>query len=265
VTTRIIAAVVGLLVLIPALWFGGTVAVDVIAVLALLVSVDEYARMAVPTDRLAAMGWIGAWVLVIGAGALVVGDAAALHLGVLSVVASMMFVAARPGPDLGVASDRLGRLVLGIMWLSLLIALPLLRRQPDGLSWLTLALVIPWLGDTGAYFAGRAFGKTPLHRRVSPKKTVEGMVGGLVATVAGVFVMRAMALPDLSPVTCVLLGTTLGCAGVLGDLAESLLKRSFDVKDSGWIMPGHGGLLDRIDSVLFVGPLLYVYTVYGGP
>ena len=80
-------------------------------------------------------------------------------------------------------------------------------------------------------------------------------------TAAGVFVVRAVGLPSLTPVDAVVIGVVLGTAGVLGDLAESMLKRAFDVKDSGWIMPGHGGLLERVDSVLFIAPLLYGYAV----
>ena len=79
--------------------------------------------------------------------------------------------------------------------------------------------------------------------------------------VVGVFGVRALGLPQLTPLDCVALGIVMTAAGVVGDLSESMLKRAFDVKDSGWLMPGHGGLLDRIDSVLFVAPLVYVYAM----
>ena len=87
-------------------------------------------------------------------------------------------------------------------------------------------------------------------------------VGGVILATAGTFVLRAVGLPELSVVDCLILGPVLCLSGVIGDLSESMLKRSFEVKDSGWIMPGHGGLLDRIDSVLFVAPMLYGWVAF---
>jgi phosphatidate cytidylyltransferase len=139
--------------------------------------------------------------------------------------------------------------------------IPLLRRLDDGLAWVFLLLALAWLCDTGGYFAGRFFGRRKLYERVSPKKTWEGFFGGIILTTVGVFVLRATALPALSAVDAAIIGVGLGTVGVVGDLAESMLKRAFNVKDSGWIMPGHGGLLDRVDSVLFIAPLLYGYAV----
>jgi phosphatidate cytidylyltransferase len=132
----------------------------------------------------------------------------------------------------------------------------------QGVTWIFLALAIPWLGDTGAYFAGRAFGKHKLYELISPKKTIEGYVGGIITATIGVFVIRSLSLSVLSPLDCVLIGLGIGTLAVIGDLAESLLKRAFGVKDSGKIMPGHGGLLDRIDSLLFVLPPLYGYALW---
>ena len=120
-----------------------------------------------------------------------------------------------------------------------------------------------------AYFAGRAFGRRKLYPLVSPKKTWEGFFGGLAGSVIGLLIVRLVGLSwqwtDLTPFDCVVLGVVLGSAAVAGDLSESLMKRAYGVKDSGWIMPGHGGLLDRIDSVLFVAPLLvgYLHLVKG--
>jgi phosphatidate cytidylyltransferase len=97
---------------------------------------------------------------------------------------------------------------------------------------------------------------------VSPKKTWEGAFGGITLATVGTFVVRTVGLPQLSVVDCLVLGPLLCVAGIVGDLAESMLKRSFGVKDSGWVMPGHGGLLDRIDSVLFVAPVLLAWVTW---
>jgi phosphatidate cytidylyltransferase len=116
-----------------------------------------------------------------------------------------------------------------------------------------------WLCDSVAYFAGRAFGKHKLFPRVSPNKTWEGAVAGFVAAVAGFIACRELLLPYLALRDAVVCGAIIGIFGQIGDLAESLLKRDAGVKDSSTLIPGHGGVLDRFDSLLFVAPLLFFY------
>ncbi len=263
---RVLAAVVGLLVILPAILWGGEIAVEVIVLLAMWVGFDEWSRMAFPEDQPAAFGWLvltgtalyatPLYLAPLFPGSEVVG----LSVAVVA-LATFGFAVARPGPSLKRGLERLGLYFVGLLWIAgLLVFLPLLRRLDQGLVWVFLVLVIPWAGDTGAYFAGRALGRHKLAPRISPKKTWEGFFGGLVAAVAGVFVVRIFA-PSLTVLDCLVLGVGLGSAAVLGDLAESLLKRALEVKDSGWILPGHGGILDRIDSLLFVAPLLYAYAI----
>ncbi|MCB9675420.1 MAG: CDP-archaeol synthase [Alphaproteobacteria bacterium] len=257
--TRLIAGLTGLAILLPAVIWGGLIAVHVIVSLSLLICVYEYASMAFPDDRNAAMGWLALGVGTHYAGLVWLAEKHATMMALFG-VATLIFVTLRPGEDLHRATDRAGRYLLGVTWVGLLVFLVLLRALPDGLAWCFVALGISWLGDTGAYFAGRSFGSRKLYERISPNKTVEGMVGGVITATIGVFVITAIGLPSANPVDCLILGV-FGCiGGVLGDLAESMVKRTFDVKDAGNIMPGHGGLLDRIDSVLFVGALVYGYA-----
>ncbi len=136
-----------------------------------------------------------------------------------------------------------------------------LRVGPAGLQWVISALVITWANDTCAYFAGRLFGRHKLHPAVSPNKTWEGFAGGVVGSVAGMFITRWVAFPALTPVDCLALGLLGAVLGPLGDLCESLLKRAHGVKDSGTLIPGHGGLLDRVDALLFNAPAVYLYVV----
>ncbi len=260
--TRILAAVVGLGLLIPTVVYGGVHAIDVWVGIGLVLCLDEYSRMAFPGDHRVALVW-----LLTGAGGIVTallagGPDAAVGAVCLVVPATMGFVTLRPGERLQSGADALGRYVLGMSWIGLLGTLALLRRLDGGLGWVFLVLAISWCGDTGGYFAGRFFGRRKLYPRVSPKKTWEGVAGGLGLATLGAFAIRETMLPVLTPLDCVILGLGLAGAAVLGDLSESLLKRAYEVKDSGWIMPGHGGLLDRIDSVLFVAPLLYGYAVF---
>lgn len=135
------------------------------------------------------------------------------------------------------------------------------RHRWEGTLLVLLPLGVTWAGDTAAFFVGRSIGKTPLAPRVSPGKTVEGGIGGLVASVAaGVaagFVLDDFGTVPLSPLAGGLIGLVLGAAAQVGDLAESVLKREAGVKDSGAILPGHGGVLDRLDALFFTLPLAY--------
>lgn len=132
-----------------------------------------------------------------------------------------------------------------------------------GIWWMVLALMGTWICDTGAYLVGIKFGRHKLAPALSPKKSWEGAVGGLVASVAFVapYATLVLALPWGKGI---LLGVLLVIAATVGDLAESAIKRQFGVKDSGNLIPGHGGMLDRIDSLLFVVPLVYYWALYMG-
>jgi phosphatidate cytidylyltransferase len=137
-------------------------------------------------------------------------------------------------------------------------ALALVRDfDPTG-AWVLLTMALAWGSDTSAYFVGRKYGKTKLAPRISPKKTLEGSAGGLAASVFGALVMSFF-LPGLEALDAVALGVLAGAAGQAGDLLMSVLKRSSGVKDSGGILPGHGGILDRVDALAFTGPATWAY------
>jgi phosphatidate cytidylyltransferase len=129
-------------------------------------------------------------------------------------------------------------------------------------DWIFLVLVIVMSGDTAAYYVGCNLGRRKLYPLVSPNKSVEGAIGGLFGSLAGTFVARFTFFPELSVVDCFATALLLGSLGQVGDLFESLLKRSFGVKDSGTIVPGHGGILDRLDSILFAVPAAYYYALF---
>ncbi len=155
--------------------------------------------------------------------------------------------------------------VVTLSWLycGLLVASLVGLRLRFGVGWVILSFVVTWLNDTFAYFAGHAFGKHKLFERISPKKTWEGFAGGAVGSVVGALVARWLLLGnELTPSSAVVVGLGAAVLGPLGDLAESMVKRAAGVKDSSRIIPGHGGLLDRIDALLFVAPWVYVCAVY---
>jgi len=165
--------------------------------------------------------------------------------------------------DIKKAATEGALLLMGFLYVPFLLGhLLLLRGLPHGISWIFLILVIVMLGDTCAFYVGCNFGRRKLYPAVSPNKSVEGAVGGLAGSIAGAFVARAAFFPTLAVIDCLATALLLGVLGQLGDLFESLLKRSFGVKDSGVIVPGHGGILDRLDSILFAAPAAFYYAVY---
>jgi phosphatidate cytidylyltransferase len=140
-----------------------------------------------------------------------------------------------------------------------------LRTQPpieQGAWRLTLLLVVQVLSDSFAFFVGHAVGRRRLAPGISPGKSVEGAVGGLVGGVLGALAVRSIGLPGLPALHAAGLGVAVAGLGIVGDLDESLLKRWAGVKDSGRLFPGHGGMLDRLDSLLFGAPVLYYYFQY---
>jgi phosphatidate cytidylyltransferase len=155
--------------------------------------------------------------------------------------------------------------VLSWVWCGLLIAVLVGVRRFD-VAWVIMAFVVTWANDTAAYFTGHAIGRHKLLERISPKKTWEGFAGGIGGSVVGALVVRWLLLPGALGIgTAVLVGLGASVLGPLGDLAESMVKRAAGVKDSGRTIPGHGGLLDRIDALLFVAPWVYVCAGYLTP
>lgn len=137
------------------------------------------------------------------------------------------------------------------------------KARPDG-DWVLLAMTTSWFADTGAYFTGRALGGPKIYPALSPKKTLSGSVGGLVAALGAGVLAKLWYMPQLSWAQAVALCAVGGVMGQVGDFAESLLKRSFGVKDSGRLLPGHGGVLDRVDALMFVSATFFFYvTVFG--
>ncbi len=205
---------------------------------------------------------------------------AILSVQVAFVVLSGLFVL-RPGTDLALAFRTLASLVFGIIWIAPgLICICRLRDLGDadnvhalvtaaqlpaaGSCFIMAAMTTTWANDTCAYFAGRFLGKHKMAGLISPKKTWEGFVGGAIGAPLFLLAGRAIAPAVFAPLTTVdiiVLSMPVALLGPVGDLAESLWKRAYDVKDSGNLIPGHGGMLDRIDAVFFVTPWVLGYFV----
>jgi phosphatidate cytidylyltransferase len=155
-----------------------------------------------------------------------------------------------------------GGVILGILYIPLLMShFILIRQTPSGSLWIFFILVLAFTGDIAAYYVGRALGKRKVLPEVSPGKTIEGTVGLVAGSIVGCLLFRQFFFPFVPLVHVVILGLVGSVIGQLGDLSESALKRSAGVKDSGTLLPGHGGILDRLDCLMFITPFVYYYRV----
>jgi phosphatidate cytidylyltransferase len=220
----------------------------------------ELYRMYFPAGALPACAWLGCAGGLAVVAAAPAGDAgAALGVGVLAVLIARLF-SGRPRegaiPEAAVA-------VLGMAYVAFLLShVAALRAGSHGVRWVFFLLLVTWAGDSAAYFVGSRFGRLRL-TEVSPGKTVEGTLGGLAAAIAAAYA-GWLFVPFSNPWDPFRLGLLLGVAAVLGDLVESLFKRGAGVKDSSALIPGHGGVLDKLDSFLFTGTaLLYYLSAFG--
>ena len=166
--------------------------------------------------------------------------------------------------DMATAAFRGFAMAMGPLFVAVPLTLVAIVRRdvPSGPSYVVMMLMFAWFADTGGYFAGRFLGKHKLYEAVSPKKTVEGAIGGLAGSVFGGLFAHFVYLPEIPLEHVVPLAIVASAFGQAGDLAESLVKRSTGVKDSGQIVPGHGGILDRVDALLFVSVVVYLYTIW---
>lgn len=156
--------------------------------------------------------------------------------------------------------------LLGLIYVSLTLGLLVVVQVSPmsrglGRQWVFFLLLVVWLGDTGAYYIGRVFGRHPLAPLISPKKTIEGTLGGLLGNLLASVLGKQILLSDAALLHLMVLALLMGVVSQIGDLAESALKRGAGVKDSSNLLPGHGGMLDRIDGVLFASPVMLGYIV----
>ncbi len=249
------------LILVPSRW-----PLAVFVAIVGIIGVAEYATMAFPAQR-------GERFLTIGLGSLLTVAACAqairvppapLWLGAalaLAIMAGLVWtLLARPDFERGLAD--LGLALVGILYVGFLLPhFIFLHGVPLGPRWVILVVAIGMAGDTGGYAVGHLMGRHKLMPRVSPGKTIEGSVGIMAGSLLAVAICKLLFLNDLGWTEGAVLAMVMGTIGQLGDLSESIMKRTFGAKESGWLFPGHGGVLDRIDSLLFPVAFLYYYIL----
>jgi len=263
--TRVITSIVGLLVLIAIIYFGNPLLFWLVVSSAIVIGLLEFYKIAqareFPVYLLPGvlLGWLLSLVPLVS---ILFADVSLTGFTLTLIVLALFLYALLTKRPLSESILALAVTLFGILYVSWLLShLVFIRGLPDG-EWLIFyLLLIVWSGDTGAYYAGSFFGKHKLAPVISPKKTIEGAIGGVASSLLASVIAKFTFLPLLSYPDCIMLALLIAVIAQLGDLCESMLKRSANVKDSGTILPGHGGILDRIDGVIFAAPLLYYYAI----
>jgi phosphatidate cytidylyltransferase len=257
--TRILSAAILLPILFGTVWYLPPVATLILAEIAAALAFMEYAALAAALGTPVPRVLSGAAVLAACAS---VGLATAateiVLLTAVITIGALLVGAGRPEPGVLArgAASLFPVLYIGLP-LGALAAVRLAGR--DAIALLAVGIIV---SDSGQYYSGRAFGRHLLAPAISPKKTVEGAIGGILFGGAAMVVGGLRVFPAASVLMLVLMAVAVVAVGIVGDLFESLLKRSAGVKDSSSLIPGHGGVLDRIDSWLFAGPVFYIFVRY---
>ena len=260
---RILTALVGIPALLAAIyagsyWFG--IVVGVIA----LVAAYEVGKLLESTGAKPVM------LAGLALGALILARPWFLYWDAIATIVFTATVLATPGLRGERPAERLAATVLMAAYPVWLLSFLILIREGAGIRvdssqalWLTVMLfVVIWAADTFAYYTGRLIGRTPFFPAVSPKKTWEGFFGGVVGAALAGALIKQLQLPFLGWTDTILIILICGVIGPVGDLAESRLKRSAAAKDSGSLLPGHGGMLDRFDAMIVCAPLVWLYLAY---
>ena len=258
---RIVTALWGIPILVAAIWFGEPWFTILIAISGVLAAFEFYKMVALSKVRpLTYLGLI--WVLLfILSPHFNYGFLKPLLL-TSGVVISLVWLLLRPQKEEAFSSWVWT--IAGIFYIGWLLSYLVELNLEGGRNWIFFALFTTFASDIAALFVGRALGRHRLAPRISPSKTWEGAIGGIFGAIA-VSLFFTLSTPLGLPLgygQAVLLGLLVSVFGQLGDLTESLLKRNMGVKDSGKLMPGHGGMLDRIDSVVFTGIVVYYYVLW---
>ena len=256
-------AIPGLIALIS---YGGRHLFAVVIAVVCLRALWEYYRMVLPTAGGGGRQGLLLWGYAIAAAVIGAAYLDALEwmcgLMILNLMGCALISIKRFRTD-ALILDAVFKQVLGVGYVAILLAcLVLIRNGSDGPAWIYWVLLVVFAGDTGAFYVGTYWGRHKLAPAVSPGKTIEGAVGGLAFNLAVGSLFKYLVMPAPSWGPSLLLFISMGAAGQVGDLFESQIKRSCNIKDSGSLLPGHGGLLDRIDALLFAAPVAYFFKEY---
>jgi len=255
--TRIISSIVSLPILLAIIYFGTPFHFFLLLEFAIFIGLYEFYRM-IEKGGLGCYKWAGIILGILLSAAIFKG--AYINLVIAASVIIIFIIRIFEGNTSDNTFSYVSNTIFGIVYVSFLMSyLGVIRASGDnGRELIFFVLLITWMGDTTAYYGGKGFGKHKLAPAISPKKTVEGAIIGLIGSIVGAIIAKSWFL-DISILNAIAAGILIGVFGQFGDLSESIIKRNLQVKDSGGIIPGHGGILDRVDSLLFSAPVFYYY------
>lgn len=242
--------------------FGPPYVIVIIVSITAIVGLYEFYQMTLPEEG------AGAKIGAIALGAILCGlfqwaPYGAIFLFLAVILLILFFGYAFFSEELAPLPSRIGMTFLGIIYVPFLLShITLINKLPQGCLWVLLLMATVWIGDTFALAIGSWLGRHKLSPRISPHKTIEGFFACFVGAILTVFIYRSLFLPTLLIADALIVATGIAFFGQLGDLSESMIKRGAKVKDSGTLIPGHGGMLDRLDSFLFAAPFLYYFLAY---
>lgn len=259
---RVTSAIIFLPIFFLIVQYGNTVAFFVFLSAILLAALFEFYTLLNQNGRKCMtyagmiLGWFIAFSFFINQNQLILYSMIILIIG-------LFFVKLFSKQPINASTEEISNTLFGVLYIAFLLSyLIFIRNDESGRQLIFMLFLIIWLGDTIAYYVGTFAGKHPLAPSISPKKSFEGAIGGLLGSVGGALLAHYWFYPPISITNSIFLGLIVGIAGQMGDLCESMLKRSLNVKDSGFLVPGHGGLLDRLDSILFSAPVFYYIYRY---
>ena len=255
--TRIISSIVSLPILLAIIYFGTPFHFFLLLEFAIFIGLYEFYRM-IEKGGLGCYKWAGIILGILLSAAIFKGTY--INLVIAASVILLFIIRIFEGNTSDNTFSYVSNTIFGIVYVSFLMSyLGVIRASGDnGRELIFFVLLITWMGDTTAYYGGKGFGKHKLAPAISPKKTVEGAIIGLIGSIVGAIIAKSWFL-DISILNAIAAGILIGVFGQFGDLSESIIKRNLQVKDSGGIIPGHGGILDRVDSLLFSAPVFYYY------
>jgi len=255
--TRIISSIVSLPILLAIIYFGTPFHFFLLLEFAIFIGLYEFYRM-IEKGGLGCYKWAG---IILGILlSLAIFKGAYINLVIAASVIILFIIRIFEGNTSDNTFSYVSNTIFGIVYVSFLMSyMGVIRNSGDnGRELIFFVLLITWMGDTTAYYGGKGFGKHKLAPLISPNKTVEGAIAGLMGSIVGAIIAKLWFL-DISILNAIVAGILIGVFGQFGDLSESMIKRNLQVKDSGGIIPGHGGILDRVDSLLFSAPVFYYY------
>jgi phosphatidate cytidylyltransferase len=261
---RILTGAIAIPALCLLIGYGPEPTLFIMVLIAVALGLHEFYSLLLP-DNIPHERAIGILLGMIVACLIYVGNTPLLHALLCFNVIFLCLLYMLKSRNFSLAVSKIALTLFGILYVGFLLSfVTLIDKSTPGKQWLFFLMSTVWAADIGGFFAGSLLGRHKLYPKVSPNKTFEGFGGGMLGAIAVALVFRKLFFPLLDVSDCVVLGASLALLGQMGDFTESMIKRSAQVKDSSNLIPGHGGVLDRLDSFLFSAPFLYYYICWGG-